>query len=177
MRNDELGHKGRSVGRTAASNGAARSASKRKRRRWSVEENIRTARDNLVSGETVTTVTHRYGTPSKSADGARCAGPDGTTHRGSNNCVFFVWSSIGVPRPRILRYRHRVGAPMDGGSKKMTISNCRFQCVFKLPATRVSPARQLFPRRHRRIIGECAMCHESIWPIPPWNPLTKNCTR
>ena len=64
MRNHVQGAEGKAVGRTSRSNGAARTGKvRRKRRRWSVEEKIRIARESLASSETITAVAKRHGVP------------------------------------------------------------------------------------------------------------------
>ena len=64
MRNHVLGAEGKAVDRTSGANGAARTGKvRRKRRRWSVEEKLRIARESLASGETITAVARRHGVP------------------------------------------------------------------------------------------------------------------
>ena len=62
MRNDVQGAKGKGVGRPPVANGAAGAGkARRKRRRWSVEEKLRIARESLASGETIAAVARRHG--------------------------------------------------------------------------------------------------------------------
>ncbi len=64
MRNHFQGAEGKAVGRTSRANGAARTGKvRRKRRRWSVEEKIRIARESFASSETITAVAKRHGVP------------------------------------------------------------------------------------------------------------------
>ena len=64
MRNHVQGAKGEAVGRPPGANGAARTGKvQRKRRRWSVEEKLRIARESLASGETIAAVARRHGVP------------------------------------------------------------------------------------------------------------------
>ena len=65
MTDHDVGTGGKGSGRAAAANGAAaagRRPRKRKtRRRWSVEEKIRIARESFASSESVTAVARRHG--------------------------------------------------------------------------------------------------------------------
>ncbi|MCY4121740.1 MAG: transposase [Acidobacteria bacterium] len=64
MRNYVQGAKGKAGGRPPGANGAAGTGKeRRKRRRWSVEEKIRIARESLASNETITAVAERHGVP------------------------------------------------------------------------------------------------------------------
>lgn len=64
MRNHVLGAEGEAVGRPPGANGAVGTGkARRKRRRWSVEEKLRIARESLASGETITAVAERHGVP------------------------------------------------------------------------------------------------------------------
>ena len=64
MRNHVMGAEGKAVGWTSGANGAARTGKeRRKRRRWSVEEKLRIARESLASGETIAAVARRHGVP------------------------------------------------------------------------------------------------------------------
>ena len=64
MRNHVQGAEGKAVGRTSRANGAGRTGKvRRKRRRCSVEEKIRIARESLSSSETITAVAKRHGVP------------------------------------------------------------------------------------------------------------------
>ncbi len=64
MRNHVQGAEGKAVGGTSRANGAARTGKvRRQRRRWSVEEKIRIARESLASSETITAVAKRHGVP------------------------------------------------------------------------------------------------------------------
>ena len=64
MRNHVQGAKGKADGRPPGANGAAGTGkARRKRRRWSVEEKLRIARESLASGETITAVARRHGVP------------------------------------------------------------------------------------------------------------------
>ena len=64
MRDHAMGAGGQAVGRTPGANGAARAGkARRKRRRWSVGEKIRIARESFASGETITAVAERHGVP------------------------------------------------------------------------------------------------------------------
>ena len=64
MRNHVLGAAGKAVDRPPGANGATRTGEvRRKRRRWSVEEKLRVARESLASGETITAVAKRHGVP------------------------------------------------------------------------------------------------------------------
>ncbi len=65
MRDLDVDAGGKASGRAAAANGAVAVGRKRRkrktRRRWSVEEKIRIARESLASGETITAVAERHG--------------------------------------------------------------------------------------------------------------------
>ena len=64
MRNHVQGAKGKAGGRPPGANGAAGTGKvRRKRRRWSVEEKLRIARESLASNETITAVAERHGVP------------------------------------------------------------------------------------------------------------------
>ena len=64
MRNHVQGAKGEADGRPPGANGAAGTGKvRRKRRRWSVEEKLRIARESLASNETIAAVAERHGVP------------------------------------------------------------------------------------------------------------------
>ena len=62
MRNPVQVAKAKADGRPPGANGAAGTGEvRRKRRRWSVEEKLRIARESLASGETIAAVSHVTG--------------------------------------------------------------------------------------------------------------------
>ena len=91
--------------------------------------------------------------PSSTSDGAHCAGRGETNACSSNTCVVFVWSSIGILRPPMMRPTtpHR-DAEEDRTEeteetiigrfskktppKKTTISKCWNYCTFRLMVAR-----------------------------------------